>query len=266
MAARTPWRGTPGWQGLGGGLQGAPPRDLLILLTVLFATYACQFFDATAVIGALLQLSPAVWERAYLWQLISYPLSGFGPPSFWILLELLVVYWFGRDVLDRLGRRRFWKLLVLASACAGAGAVAVEIACEQMAPGLTSPLPFQLVQGQRVLMVVLLAAFGTLYGDTTVLLFFVVPVKARWFVWLGILLGFVAFLGSKDLAGFTGICTATGFTLVALGRGGASTKLGRWWRERRQARLLRQLERARQRSRLRIVEPPESGERPPTIH
>ncbi|MFH1175775.1 MAG: hypothetical protein V1750_00090 [Acidobacteriota bacterium] len=266
MATRSPWRGAPAWQSPARGPVGRPPPDLVVLLATLFVTYACQFFDATAVIPALLRLSPLVWERGYLWQLLTYPASGFGPPSFWILLELFIVYWFGRDVLGRLGRRRFWRLLVLATAGAGIAAVAVELACERMAPGLTSPLPFQLVQGQRALMVVLLAAFGTLYGDTTVLLFFVVPIKARWFIWLGILLGFVAFLDSKDLAGFAGISAATFYTLALLARGGSGKTLGRWWRGRKQARLLRQLDRARLRSRLRILEPPENGERGPTIH
>ena len=82
--------------------------------------------------------------------------------------------------------------------------------------GSPTAVPFQLMQGQRILLTVTIAAFATLWGDATILLFFVLPIRARWCLWLGILLGFVAYLGSKDLAGFAGICAGTAITALAL--------------------------------------------------
>src|SRR5664280_548220 len=94
-----------GWPG------GTPAPDITALLAVVFVTWAMQFFTTTATVPALLRLTPAVWRSGYLWELASYPLVGFGPASPWILLELLIVLWFGQDVRARLGRRGFWTLL-----------------------------------------------------------------------------------------------------------------------------------------------------------
>ena len=46
-----------------------------------------------------------------MWRVLTYPLSAYGPASVWILLELLVLYWFARDLRTALGARRFWSLL-----------------------------------------------------------------------------------------------------------------------------------------------------------
>ena len=72
------------------------------------------------------------------------------------------------------------------------------------------------MQGQQILAVVLVAAFATLNRDATILLFFVLPMPARWFLWLEIVFGFLGFLGTHDLPGFLGICAAVGITYGAL--------------------------------------------------
>jgi hypothetical protein len=248
-----PYRAHVGPGGFGG-LSGRPPRDLLALLVTLFLTFTLQFFEPTAFIPALLRLTPAVWRSGFLWQLGTYALSGVGGPSLWFLLELFIVYWFGVDVRARLGRRGFWRLLAWAVPGAALTAIATEIAIEAVAPQGVTPFPFQLMQGQRVIMTILIAAFATLFKDATILAFFVVPVRARWFVWLGILIGFVAYLGTKDLAGFAGICAATGISVLVLSRTRSLNTLRRWWLERRRRRLTRKVDRLAQRRGLRVVD------------
>jgi hypothetical protein len=79
-----------------------------------------------------------------------------------------------------------------------------------------------------MLLAIVIAAFATVFGDATIMLFFVLPVRARWFLWIEVLFAFVAFLGSggarvgvaKDLAGFIAICTAVGLTYMLLSPGG----------------------------------------------
>ncbi len=236
-----------------GGFRGRPPQDLVALLIVLFATFALQFFGATAIVPAMLRLTPAVWRAGFLWQLCTYAFTGFGGPSPWILVEFFVLYWFGRDVRVRLGRRGFWKLLAWAVPGAAAIAVFVQIAAEAIVGASPTLFPFQLMQGQRILLVVLFAAFATLYGDSTILLFFVLPMKARWFLWFSVLVGFVAYLGSKDLAGFAGICAGTGISKVALSPSRVQRTLrGRWLKWRR-ARLARKVDRLARRRGLRVV-------------
>ena len=43
------------------------------------------------------------------------------------LLELLILYWFGRDVFWRLGRKGFWRLIVIASVSAAVVAVVIGL-------------------------------------------------------------------------------------------------------------------------------------------
>jgi hypothetical protein len=188
---------------------------------------------------ALARLTPAVWQRGFLWQLLTYPFAGVGAPSLWFLLALLMVFWFGRDVFWQVGRRRFWRLLVGVAVAAGAVALAVQLlagrppAVEELLlgrRGLPGGIDFPLLQGQNMLLVILVAAFGTLNRQATVYLMFVLPLQARWFLPLEILFAFLGYLATKDLAGFLGISAAVGTTWAAL-TPGRLRRLGRMRRE-----------------------------------
>ena len=238
---RSPSRRLPTLGGIGGGAP--PPPDLIALLVVVFVTFSLQFFAPGFI--ALLRLGPLVWRAGFVWQLVTYPVTGYGPPSLWFLLELLILFWFGRDVFLRLGRRGFWRLLALAAA--GGGVVALATDLLQRLAGVT-PVPLSLLQGQRMLVVLLVAAFATLYGRATIYLFFVLPVQARWFLPLEIVIAFLGFLGSRDLAGFLGICAGVGLVWWRLRRPGAGRgpgpreawlRLQRWWIQQRLGRLRR---------------------------
>jgi hypothetical protein len=253
VASRGPYEVQVGFGGING-LSGRPPRDLVALLAVLFATFALQFFEPTAIVPAVFRLTPAVWLFGALWQLVTYAFSGAGGPSLWIVLELFIVYWFGSAVHGQLGSRGFWKLLGWTVPGAAMVAVATQLAVEAAAGHSPTPFPFQLMQGQRVLMTILIAAFATLRRDATILAFFVLPLRARWFLWLGILVGFVAYLGTKDLAGFAGICAATGISVLVLWRPRPRGRLRAWWLEWRRTRLSRKVERLGKRRGLRVVD------------
>jgi hypothetical protein len=148
-----------------------PPLDLVVMLGVLFGTFVAQFFAVTAWLPSWLRLGPAVWERWALWQLGTYPLVGFGAPDFWFPLELLVLFLFARDVRGWLGLRRFWLVSLGVAVVSAIAAVATVM----LAPGVAAAtgVPFQLMQGQRLLIAVMIAAYGALAGDATILLFFV---------------------------------------------------------------------------------------------
>ncbi len=201
------------WPPEGGGFAGGPPapRPLLYLLGFIFVTFTLQFFATTKPWLALLRLTPAVWEAGFVWQLLTYGFVGFGQPDFWILLQLLMLFFFGRDVYGELGRIRFWKLLAYGALTASVVAVLVELLAGS-AGWFPERLPFMLIQGQQILLVILVAAFAVLRRNAVILLMFVLPVKARWFLPLEILLGFLGFLWSKDLAGFLGLSAAVGIT------------------------------------------------------
>jgi len=208
----------------GGGFgigSGAPvPPDLVAILVALFVTYVLQFFATTAALPGLFQLTAAVYG-GFVWQLLTYPFVGFPSGGIWFLLELLVLFWFGRDVFWRLGRRRFWTSILVGGAVAAGVAIGVQLLIMVAGGvGITSAPVFALMQGQRMLMTILVAAFATLWGDATVMLFFVIPLRARWFLWLEVLFAFMAFLTIRDLAGLLGITTAVVLTNATLAPGG----------------------------------------------
>lgn len=239
--------GRPEWPG------GRPIPDVILLVAVLFATFALQFFEGTAGVLTLLRLTPAAWRSGFAWQLVTYAFIGFGGPSPWILLEMLVLYWFAQDVRIRLRGPRFWGVVLSSVAVGAVAASVVQAAATAVAGGSPTALPFQLMQGQRVLLAVLIAAFATLAGDATILLFFVLPVRARWCVWLGILVAFVAYLGSKDLAGFAGICAATGIAVVVTSRRPVGGGFRKRWLEWRRRRLSVKLDRLAKKRGLRVI-------------
>lgn len=265
MFDRNPLRGGgPG--GMVGGLTGPVPRDLWLLLGAIFVTFSLQFFQTTAWLPELLRLTPAVWLRGFLWQLVTYPFVGIGAPNFWFLLELLILFMFGRDVLRRLGRRQFWRLLIVTSLVAAVAAVLVS-ALIQLAAGATSLRGAMiLMQGQRMVLTILIAAFATMNRRATILLFFVLPIQARWFLPLEIVFAFLGFLATHDLAGFLGLCIAVGFTFGSLTGWRAQSWLHDFQLRLRQTWLRLRLAWLRRRSGLRVVrkdEPPKKG---PWIH
>ena len=211
MNQGNPFGSRPG-MGFGGGLTGPVPRDLLVLLGIVFVTFSMQFFAALSWIPALLRLTPAVWQSGFVWQLVTYPFIGFGAPNFWFVLELLILYMFGRNVLYRLGRRGFWRLLVVTAGVAAVVAVIVALLGRWIGGVGTLQSALLLMQGQRMLLVILIAAFATMNRNATIMLFFVLPIQARWFLPLEIVFAFLGYLSTKDLAGFLGICAAVGFT------------------------------------------------------
>jgi|SRR5215203_305394 len=253
--------------GFGGfGLGGPAPRDVLILIGVLFATFALRFFQSTAIVPALLQLTPEVWRSGWIWQLATYPFVGFGSPGIWFLIELLILYMFGRDVYFGLYRRHFWRLILWSSIGAALVAVAVH-ALLTLTGAMQVTAPFLIMQGQRLLLAIFIAAFATAHADATIYIFFVLPVRARWMFAVEIVFAFMAFLSTRDLPGFLGICAAVGLSFLYVRSsgsvlGGKRTfremwlRIQRWW-------IQQKLDRARKKRGFRVI--PGEGKGNPNV-
>ncbi|HEX4494432.1 MAG TPA: hypothetical protein VIE43_02080 [Thermoanaerobaculia bacterium] len=254
MVTRNP---PPARMNLGGfGLGGPAPRDVLILLGVLFVTFSLRFFDSTRIVPELLQLTPLAWRLGWVWQLATYPFIG-APSGFWFLIDLLFLYIFGRDVYFGLYRRHFWRLVVFSTI--GAALVAVGVhALLTLTGWLEVPVPFAIMQGQWILSAVFIAAYATAHRDATIYLFFILPVPARWMLAVEILFAFMAFLFSRDLVGFFGICAAVGLSYLYVRssgslRGGRRTmremrlRLEKWW-------IQKKLDRARRKRGFKVIQ------------
>ncbi len=120
------------------------------LLTMLLTTAALAFNHNWA---AILQFSsPAIWHRGEVWRAVSYVL--WNPPTISLALDMLMLWWFGRELEAFFGRTIFLRLclgIVLAPALAGVlagvvlpmqwvglpGTFALFVAFATMAPGVT---------------------------------------------------------------------------------------------------------------------------------
>jgi membrane associated rhomboid family serine protease len=238
---------------------GMPPRDLLIILITLFVTFVLKSFAATRLVPELLRLTPLVWRAGFVWQLITYPFIGYGS-GFWFPISMLILYMFGRQVYDGLGRKHFWRLVLITSLAAGGLALLVE-ALQELSAGLLLPGAFQLVQGQNMLVAIVIAAFATANRRVPILFLFVLPIEARYFLGIEIVFAFFGFLDTHDLGGFFGICAAVGLTYLyvrdgGFGRGLRQTRLRveRW-------RLQRKLERLKRRRGLQVIKGKAAGNR-----
>ncbi len=250
---------------------GPPPRDIMVLMVVLFVNYSLSFFPGLRNLPALLQLTPGVWRSGFLWQLATYPFAGnfdfvslrnlglitSSPIGF--LFSLLMIYWFGSDVYRYLGRRGFWTLLAWAAGAASVSAVAVHVLLSRI--GWTDDYAFSIMQGQWILLVIFAAAFAAAYGHATVYIMFILPVRGSWFLPLTLLFAFTGFLTTKDFPGFLGNCVAAGVVYQTLT--GRLFKLAREWRLHIERKILEaRLKRMRGRRNLRIVEQPPPDDEP----
>jgi len=222
---------------------GPPAKDVIVLLAVVFATFSLQFFQFSAPTLVLLRLTQRVWH-GYVWQLVTYPFIGYGRPDFWFLFQLLILFWFTRDVFSQLGRRHFWRLIVYAAIAGAVVALLVQLG-QDRSTAVLDFLPFPLMQGQLTLLSIMVAAFATMNRRATIYLFFVLPIEARWFLWIEILFAFMGFLQTRDLGGFLGICAAVGMTYLYLTKSGlrrgllrdSRLRLQRWWIQRKMNRM-----------------------------
>ncbi|MCD4749185.1 MAG: hypothetical protein K8R59_07415 [Thermoanaerobaculales bacterium] len=247
-------RGQVNPRGMGGGFgfSSAPtPPDVVALVAAVFLTFVFQFFQITALLVAALRLGPGLYRGA-LWQVVTYAFMGFGPASLWFLLSLLILFWFGRDVFSHLGRRRFWRLLLTITTAAGV--IAGMVRGLGLITGQASPNAFFLMQGQYMLLTIMVAAFATLYGRATILLFFVLPVQARWFLPLEIVFAFMGYLNTKDFAGFIGLCAAVGLTWALLNPGGPRRSLKDSWLRLRRLIIEQRLARMRRKRKFDVID------------
>lgn len=242
--------GPSGGASFGGFGLAPPPPDIIFLIAALFVSFSLSAFDNTAIVVALLQLSPAVWQLGFLWQILTYPVAA-EFSGFFFLLALFMVYQFGSEPCRRLGRKEFWKVFLLATLAGGLAAVASQLLLE--AAGMAQRADFTLMQGERMTLAVLTALYATLFSQATILFFFVLPIPARALLWIELAIAFVAFLATKDFAGFVGIAVAIGTVYAWLTGKGPRRFLADLERRYQLWKARRRYEKLKKKSGLRVV-------------
>lgn len=159
--------------------------------TLLFATIGIWLFQlvagllAQARLERLFGLVPYdVTHHLFLWQLGTYLFLHGG--LFHILFNMLALWMFGSELEWLWGTKRFVRFYFIT----GVGAA---ICSTVVAPNSTIP-----IIGASGAIYGILAAYGILFPDRILLLYFVIPIKAKYFV---LILGALAFWSSLNASG-----------------------------------------------------------------
>jgi membrane associated rhomboid family serine protease len=172
----------------GFGIGGWTPAVRVLIISCVVA-FLLQIFDRvsggpsfTYKFGLTPQL---VTHNFYLWQLVTYIFLHDTGQWFHILFNMLGLWMFGSELESVWGTRQFTKFFFICGI--GAGLLTV----------LLSPNSIATTIGASGAIYGILAAYGILFPDRIIILF-IFPIKAKWFV-LG--LGVMAFVSSLSASG-----------------------------------------------------------------
>jgi len=139
-------------------------RGLLIANVAVFLLQ--QLFDRTLTV--YFGLIPTMFWHGYVWQIVSYMFLHGG--FFHILFNMFVLWMFGRTLETIWGPKKFLKYFFICGIGAG-------LLNSVLTP--TSPIP---IVGASGAIYGLLLAFGVLFPNQPIYLYFLFPIKAKYFV------------------------------------------------------------------------------------
>ena len=119
-------------------------------------------------------LEPAAVWHGEVWRLVTWVLVETEPLN--LLFGGLVLYWFGRDLVDAWGERRFLATYFGVAAAAGALACLLALAWPELAAGRFT--------GFWAALDALIVAWALLHPFRQILLFFAVPVSGQALLWI----------------------------------------------------------------------------------
>lgn len=128
-------------------------------------------------LNEILGLVPAlVHQKLWLWQFVTY-IFMHGHPLH-LLLNMLILWYFGAEIEMRLGERAFLTYFFICGIGAGVFNYLVNVSLADWRT-LTSP-----IIGSSGAIYGILAAYGIFFGNRYFLVFFLFPMKAKYFVLL----------------------------------------------------------------------------------
>jgi membrane associated rhomboid family serine protease len=143
----------------------------VFLLMTLLGSFAGNLAD---VMGYVFSLIPDRVMHGWIWQTITYSLLHQG--ILHILFNMLALWWFGATLEMDWGGNKFLEFYTFCVV----GAALTTIIVSYTGVGGISPQTGTIGASGGVLGV--LMAFGMLYGDQEILLYFLLPIKAKYFV------------------------------------------------------------------------------------
>ena len=148
------------------------------LLIANGAVFLLQFIGAAS--SSIFGLVPeSVLKRGMIWQLVTYM---FMHGSFWhIFINMFVLYMFGSEIERQWGAKEFYRYYFITGI--GAGVISV----------LFDPASNIPIVGASGAIYGLLLAFGLMFPDRPIYLYFLFPIKAKYFV---LIFGSIAFISA----------------------------------------------------------------------
>jgi membrane associated rhomboid family serine protease len=147
---------------------------LMFAVAICFALQEIAAFHFGFPVGKYLALSAEGLRHGRVWQLLTFQFLHVG--LLHLAGNMLGLWFFGRVVEERLGTSQFWKLYFLCGVAGGA---------LQAGLGLLWPKYFGAETfGASAGVLGLLAAFALLEPEATILIFFILPIKARYILWI----------------------------------------------------------------------------------
>jgi membrane associated rhomboid family serine protease len=171
------------------------PKGVKWLLIVNTAVFLVCYLGGPGLqrhVSVLLALSPeAALRNLYVWQVFTYMFVHFG--TFHLLFNMLGLWFFGVPIEQSWGMRRFLKFYLYCGLAAGVCVLAANIAFGEWRV---------VTLGASGAIFGVLVAFGILFPDTMILMFFLFPMKAKYAVMIFVAVELLATLGPN-----TGVST-----------------------------------------------------------
>jgi membrane associated rhomboid family serine protease len=153
-----------------------------ILIIISVVAYTIDFFLSSLgfqphgySLNEIFGLVPAlVKERYWLWQFVTY-IFMHGHPLH-LLLNMLILWYFGAEIEMRMGRAGFLRFFLVSGIGAGLFNFGVNLLFSDVTR-LTHP-----IIGSSGAIFGILAAYGIFFGNRYFLVFFIFPMKAKYFV------------------------------------------------------------------------------------
>jgi hypothetical protein len=196
---------------LASGARGQPPTFVLALLAALGVGLLADAFVELHPLVEWLRLDARVWQRGELWRLVSFGLVGAGGIGLWSVLQLGMIYWLTVELCVFIGVRRTQVIVLGGIVLAGVVAVGMQLTWELLG-GERSPYAFGLVQGQRVVLAIVVPAFAVRHRHSMLVdtpLLFGMPMPTRWLIPLQLLGALAGFAALRDVGGLAGVLAAT---------------------------------------------------------
>jgi len=156
-----------------------------VFILDLFSSYSCSY---------LLQFNPALIFQGEIWRLLTFLIVPMNLSPIWFALSTLLYYSIGTTLEQYWGPARFTIYYIMGAYVN----VILALIMQLISPsGYAYPIMTYVNQS-------LFFAFATLYPETRFMIYFIIPVKAKWLAWLSgafIIFDFVSYLFAAEWLG-----------------------------------------------------------------